>query len=53
MLKTIFKEEVPFTTKVAMILLALTPVLIEGGKTILNSCSWWVGEPEIPNGYKK
>jgi len=52
MFKAILKDEVPFATKVAMFLLALTPLLIEGGKMTL-SCSWLVGEPKIPNSYKK
>ena len=51
MFKTIFKEEIPFTTKVAMCLLALTPLLIGG--SIMNASSILFGEPKIPNCYKK
>jgi len=53
MIKTIFKEKVSFTTKMAMVLLALAPALIEGSRMVLNACSWWFGEPKLPNSYKK
>ena len=51
MIKAIFNEDVPLTTKVAMCLLALTPLLLKG--SIMSASSTWFGEPEIPNCYKK